>query len=93
MALFGLEPEEKKSKKLFCNKWELEEAVGKCLDISFQDDKLFPILIAELYAHAFIQGNETLFKFLEDRFNANVIQDKEVHIHFDVVNSREEAHA
>jgi len=93
MALFGQQPETKKSKKLFCNKWELEEAVGKCLDITFQENKLFQRLIAELYAHAFMQGNETLFKFLENRFNANVIQDKEVHIHFDVVHNREEAHA
>jgi len=93
MAMFGFEPEAKKSKKLFCGKWELEEAVGKCLDISFQENKLFNKLIAELYAHAFTQGNETLFKFLENRFNANVIQDKEVHIHFDVVKNREEANA
>jgi|GEM_PF-3966447 len=79
--------------RLFCKKWTLEEAVGKCLDIKFQDSKLFPRLISELYAHAFINSNETLFKFLESRFNANVIQDKEIHLHFEIVGSREEATA
>jgi len=89
--LFGFTDDTKKKK--FCGRWTLEEAIGKCLDIRFQDSKQFPKLIAELYAHAFTNGNETLFKFLESRFNANVIQDKEVHIHFDIVSTREQANA
>jgi hypothetical protein len=93
MPQHELFPEETKKNKLFCKKWLLEEAVGKCLDIRFQESKLFPRLIAELYAHAFVNGNETLFKFLESRFSANVIQDKEIHLHFEVVNSAEEARA
>jgi hypothetical protein len=82
-------PKEKK----FCDKWSLEEAVAKILDIKFQDSKEFPKLISELYAYSFecCQKNNSLFNFLETRFNANLIQDKEVHLHFDVVNSREEA--
>jgi len=89
--LFGFRDETPKKK--FCGRWTMEEAIAKCLDMRFQDSKLFPKLIAELYANAFLNGNETLFKFLETRFNANVIQDKEVHIHFDVVTSREQANA
>jgi hypothetical protein len=91
MPLFDPAPYEKKDIKLFCRKWALEEAVGKCLDIRFQESKQFQKLIAELYAHAITLGSKELFSFLESRFNANVIQDKEIHLHFDIVNSREDA--
>ncbi|MDR2555358.1 MAG: hypothetical protein LBC64_08025 [Fibromonadaceae bacterium] len=90
-SLFGSTYDTKE--KRFCNKWTLEEAIGKCLDVRFQESKQFNKLIAELYAHAFTNGNETLFKFMESRFSTNVIQDKEVHIHFELVSSREQANA
>jgi hypothetical protein len=69
----------------------MDEAMGKLLDIKFQDNPKFPKLLSELYAYAISNESRELFSFLETRFNRNIIQDKEVHLHFEVVNSREEA--
>jgi len=76
---------------LFCKKWNLQQAMMKVLDIKFQSDKKFPVLISELYAHAVVIKSKELFDFLETRFNTNIVQDKEIIINFDVVHSREEA--
>jgi hypothetical protein len=75
----------------FCGKWAMDEAMGKLLDIKFQDCPKFPKLLSEMYAHAVNNESKELFSFLETRFNKNIIQDKEVHLHFEVVNSIEEA--
>jgi hypothetical protein len=85
----------KPPEKLFCGKWSLVEATAKILDIKFQDSKYFPKLLSELYAYSFTLPGKSnaLFDFLETRFNRNIIQDKEVHLHFEVVSSREEAMA
>jgi len=93
--LFGFPESEPKVPKvaLFCKKWTLQQAMAKLLDIKFQDDKKFPLLISELYAYSIVNESKELFAFLEARFNANVIQDKEVHLHFEVVGSREDANA
>jgi len=75
----------KKSKLLFLGKYQLAEAIGLTLDTAFQSSQDFQPLMAELYAYAFSTHDDLLFKFLESRFMANIIQDKEITFNFALV--------
>jgi len=75
----------KKEKNLFLGKYTLPIAIGKTLDTEFQSSPEFQPLMAELYSHAFSTQNDLLFKFLENRFISNIIQDKEIIFNFAMV--------
>jgi len=79
----------KKKELLFLGKYPLAEAIGLTLDTTFQSSTDFQPLMAELYAYAFRTSNDLLFKFLESRFQANIIQDREILFKFTLEESDE----
>jgi hypothetical protein len=92
--LFGEQEEEilKPKKFTFGNK-SLSEAILYINNLKNQDTAKFGKLKAEMYAWAIENNNREMFDFLESRFKTVEIPDKEIHLHFGVVNSREEARA
>jgi len=80
-------PAKKEKKLLLLGKYPLAEAIGLTLDTQFQSSPEFQPLMAELYALSFQTENDLMFKFLESRFMANIIQDREITFRFSLEDS------
>jgi hypothetical protein len=92
--LFGeLESENEKPKRVSFGNKSLSEAILYINNLKNQDTGKFNKLKAEMYAWAIENNNREMFDFLESRFKTVEIPDKEIHLHFEAVNSREEARA
>jgi hypothetical protein len=69
----------------------LSDAILYISNVKNQDAARFRKIKSEMYAWSIKENNREMFDFLEARFGTVELPDKEVHLHLQVVNGREEA--